>query len=156
MERFSEMIFPSSFGSIALQARGLEGRYAVFADGGKIQRVVGGLVGNAIQYTPEGGEVCIRIEQDRHWVILSVQDTGIGMNPEECGHIFDRFFRSRDSQEMARGSGLGLSIAKELIGLHGGTLTVESEAGAGSTFRMSLPASREEPDHAASHHSDCG
>ncbi|MFB3789105.1 MAG: ATP-binding protein [bacterium] len=124
---------------IILSVHGLEDQYPVHVDSSKMERVVGELIGNAIKYTHEGGQVTVTLKQDDNRVVLSVKDTGIGMTPEECAKIWDRFYRTRASQEMAKGSGLGLSIAKELIDLHEGTLTVESEAGIGTTFRLSLP-----------------
>ncbi|MFB3789195.1 MAG: ATP-binding protein [bacterium] len=124
---------------INLTVQGLEDQHPVHVDSGKMERVVGELIGNAIKYTHKGGQVTVTLEQDNNQVVLTVQDSGIGMTPDECAKIWSRFYRTRASQEMAKGSGLGLSIAKELIDLHGGTLTVESEAGAGSAFRLSLP-----------------
>ena len=130
---------------ITLQAEGLSESSPIHIDGGKIERVVGELIGNAIKYTPEGGRVDIHLRRDIESLDLSVRDTGIGMTPEECEKIFDRFFRTRASQDMAKGSGLGLSIAKELVEMHGGTLTLHSEQGRGSTFAVSLPIAGEAP-----------
>ncbi len=115
------------------------------ADGGKIQRVVNELISNAIKYTPDNGQVNISLRKDEsstqpHQIILSVKDSGIGMSKEDCEKIWDRFFRSVASQHFAKGSGLGLSIAKELVELHNGKLSVESEEGKGTTFELRLPA----------------
>ncbi|MEW6236401.1 MAG: ATP-binding protein [Candidatus Omnitrophota bacterium] len=124
---------------IALLSSSLEDQQSIHVDVGKIERVVGELIGNAIKYTPEGGQVEVRLEKDKQHMILSVRDSGIGMTPEECGKIFDRFYRTHASQKMAKGSGLGLAIVKELIEMHGGKLAVKSQQNQGATFAMTLP-----------------
>ncbi len=130
---------------ITLQASGLDTSCSMELDAGKIERVVGELVSNAIKYTPEGGTVEIDLRKEDDSSLLSVKDSGIGMTPEECEKIFERFFRTKASQKMAKGSGLGLSIARELVEMHGGTLTVTSEEGRGTTFTMKLPREKELP-----------
>ena len=124
---------------IVLLAEGLADPYPLELDAGKMERVVGELIGNAIKYTPEGKQVFVSLSRKAGKALLSVRDTGIGMTPEECEKIFERFYRTAASQKMAKGTGLGLSIAKELVELHEGTLTVESREGEGSTFTMTLP-----------------
>ncbi|MEW6236402.1 MAG: ATP-binding protein [Candidatus Omnitrophota bacterium] len=124
---------------IALLSHGLEDQQSIHVDVGKIERVVGELIGNAIKYTPEGGQVEVRLEKDKQHMILSVRDSGIGMTPEECAKIWERFYRTNASKKFAKGSGLGLSIAKELVELHGGSLEVESEEAKGTEFRLLLP-----------------
>jgi signal transduction histidine kinase len=114
------------------------------ADGGKIERVIGELINNAIKYTPDNGAVNVSLRKDEDepeskQVVLCVKDSGIGMSQEDCEKIWDRFYRSTASQHFAKGSGLGLSIAKELVELHDGTLSVESEEGKGTTFELRLP-----------------
>ncbi len=116
-----------------------EGDYTLHVDGGKIERVVGELVSNAIKYTPENGKVDISLTQTGDQFTLLVKDSGIGMTKEECEKIWDRFYRTNASKQFAKGSGLGLSIAKELVEMHGGTLTVISEVGKETTFVLSLP-----------------
>ncbi len=111
----------------------------VHADMNKIERVIGELINNAIKYTPEGGQVEIRLVSDNDHLSLSVKDTGIGMSKEDCKKIWERFYRTNHSQQMAKGSGLGLSIAKELVEMHDGSITVESQPGEGSTFHLNLP-----------------
>lgn len=108
-------------------------------DGGKIERVVGELISNAIKYTPENGTVEISLTKDNSNVSLFVKDSGIGMTDEECEKIWERFYRTTASKKFAKGSGLGLSIAKELVELHRGSIELISERGRGTTFTLSLP-----------------
>ncbi len=108
-------------------------------DGSKIERVVGELISNAIKYTPDNGTVDVSLMTDEQNVSLTVKDSGIGMTPEECGKIWERFYRTAASQKFAKGSGLGLSIAKELVELHGGTIEIISEQSKGTTFTLRLP-----------------
>ncbi|HOJ60085.1 MAG TPA: ATP-binding protein [bacterium] len=113
--------------------------FRIRVDASKIERVVGELISNAIKYTPEGGTIEVRLAQTDSSISVTVQDTGIGMRPEEIPKIWERFYRTTASRKIAKGSGLGLSIAKELVELHGGTITVASQEGKGSTFTLTLP-----------------
>jgi PAS domain S-box-containing protein len=99
------------------------------------------LVENAIQYTPPEGTIHLRTYRSGESVIIEVSDTGVGIRADDLAHIFDRFFRV-DTAHAQRGAGLGLSIARKVIELHGGQLQVESTPGVGSTFRVFLPISR--------------
>jgi signal transduction histidine kinase len=128
----------------------------ILADPSKIERIVGELVNNAIKYTPDGGVVEIRLSGTDHQVTLSIKDSGIGMTKEECGRIWDRFYRTVASQHFAKGSGLGLSIAKELVEMHGGRIRVDSEQGKGSTFTITLPVREKGENHGGSNDCDCG
>ena len=113
---------------------------AAHADSDRLAQVLSNLVRNAINYTPEGGVVSIRLQDAAaERALIAVSDTGIGIAPEDLEHIFERFYRADGSR--ARGSGgfgLGLSIARELIEAMGGSLTATSEPGLGSTFWISL------------------
>ena len=113
-------------------------------DSGQITQVLNNLVENGIRYTPEGGRVTISTgtadAKGRTWATATVKDTGMGISEEERPHIFDRFFRGKEPRAMQlTGTGLGLSIVQEVVKLHGGWVTVESEVGAGSTFTIWLP-----------------
>ena len=103
-------------------------------------RVIFNLGENAIKYTPAGAGVTITLSQSGNEVVLEVRDTGPGIPPEDLPHIFDRFYRA-DRARGRGGFGLGLALVRSIVGLHGGRITVESTPGAGSCFRVVLPAS---------------
>jgi CheY-like chemotaxis protein len=107
---------------------------------------VANLLTNAHLYTAEGGRIHVRVEPDRAWVQVAVQDTGVGMTEEQAGRVFERFYRAGDGASTNPGTGLGLSIVKSLVELHGGRIEVESEPGVGSTFRVVLPAALPAPE----------
>lgn len=110
-------------------------------DRDKLALALHNLLGNAIKYTPAGGMVTVRVEASGPDVRVDVSDTGIGIAPEEQERIFERFYRSRDQRvHNITGSGLGLALAREVIRLHGGDITVRSQLNQGSTFTITLPA----------------
>jgi signal transduction histidine kinase len=99
------------------------------------------LISNAIKYTPEGGRVLVTFRRQDGMVRGMVQDTGIGMSPEEAGHVFETFYRTEAAKAMSHhGTGLGLSIVQGIVQRYGGRIWVESEVGQGSTFYFELPA----------------
>ena len=110
----------------------------LFVDSEKIAWVLTNLLSNAIRYSKENGRVIIGAKQDENWIELYVQDFGKGIDPRYHKSIFDRYFRVPGTK--VQGSGLGLSISKDFVEAHGGTLTVESELGKGSRFVMRLKA----------------
>ena len=111
-----------------------------FADPERIRQVIGNLLTNAHQYTPEDGRIHIGVEADRAWVRIVVADSGMGMTAEETERAFERFYRGRRGSESAPGTGLGLSIVKSLVDLHHGEIEVDSEPGRGTTFHVLIPA----------------
>ncbi len=118
----------------------------VWCDSTKVQEIFFNLVSNAVKYTPGGGTVSLRLHEypsDREGYIVyktEVEDTGIGMSKEFLPHIFDEFTRERNTtQSKIGGTGLGMPIAKKLVDLLGGTITVESEVGRGTKFTVTLP-----------------
>lgn len=112
----------------------------VKGDEGRLAQVLTNLVSNAIKYTPEHGRVSVRAEQRNSYVMVAVQDSGIGISPEDQARVFDRFYRVRAVEtEHIEGTGLGLSIVKSLVEAHGGRISLESYVGKGSTFSFSLP-----------------
>ena len=106
----------------------------------KIKQLILILVDNAIKYTPAGGKIFVTIESsDEEKAIFSVQDSGVGISPEDQERIFDRFFRVDKARSRAMGgNGLGLSIANEILHLHDGKISVESELGKGTKFTVEL------------------
>jgi signal transduction histidine kinase len=118
----------------------------VQADRDKLYEVVANLVDNAIKFTPSGGRVRISAEvQDIRFVRIAVSDTGCGIPEEHREKVFQKFYRIDAVTGSSNGAGLGLSIAKGLIELHGGSLEVESELGKGSRFSFTLPYHCAEP-----------
>ena len=112
----------------------------VDADPEALDQIFGLLLENAIKYSPEGGEVRIAAIDGPRSVSISISDHGVGMSAEERAHIFEPYFRAaRGDSSRFGGVGLGLSIVGHLVDRSGGTITVESTPGDGSTFTITLP-----------------
>ena len=112
-------------------------------DGTMMRKVVNNLLSNALKFTPEGGSVHVQLaDQGNGMLALSVSDTGIGIPKEDLEDIFDRFYRSGNAAD-ATGSGIGLSLVKQYVEMHGGSVSVVSEVGEGSTFTVTLPSLQE-------------
>ncbi len=113
------------------------------ADRGKVKQVLLNLLTNAIKYNKDHGEIFITVGQTqdngRHLSRIAVRDTGKGISPENQANMFQRFFRTADTEGYAQGTGLGLAIAKRIIEAHGGNMWLESELGVGTTFFFTLP-----------------
>jgi signal transduction histidine kinase len=122
---------------VRLESRVMTPGLAVVADRERVLQVFSNLVGNALKFTPSGGRVTIAAEPQGRMVRCAVQDTGPGIAPEHVPRIFDRFWRKETSG--ARGTGLGLFIAKGIVEAHGGRIWVESRLGQGATFYFTLP-----------------
>lgn len=106
----------------------------------RLGQVVGNLIGNAIKFTPPGGSVTVDLAATAEGARIEVTDTGIGIDPDELPHIFERFYRgSRSNEARGSGSGLGLAIVRSIVEMHGGRVAVESRVGLGSTFTVTLP-----------------
>ncbi|MBL8799540.1 MAG: DUF3365 domain-containing protein [Planctomycetia bacterium] len=109
-------------------------------DAGKLRQILSNLLSNAIKFTPEGGRVLLKAEADGPQVVLTVNDTGVGIAPEDQELVFERFRQAANPMTRAHaGTGLGLSIVQELCKLLGGAVTLKSELGRGSTFTVRLP-----------------
>ncbi|HYM22436.1 MAG TPA: HAMP domain-containing sensor histidine kinase [Vicinamibacterales bacterium] len=104
-------------------------------DAVRIREVIANLVSNALRHTPQGGSVTVRVDDRRTHLQVDVRDTGSGMKPEELAHAFNRFYKGSAS----RGSGLGLTIARNLVAAHGGEIRAASEVGRGTTITFTLP-----------------
>lgn len=109
----------------------------VRCDHERILQVLSNLLGNAVKFTPEGGDIELRAERRGDEVLFAVKDSGPGIPPEQLGSIFNRYWQAKETAH--QGTGLGLSIAKALVELHGGHICVDSKPGAGSTFYFTLP-----------------
>ncbi len=106
----------------------------------RIGQVVANLVGNAVKFTPRDGSVTIDLESSAEGARIIVADTGVGIEPAELPHIFERFYRgSRANEARGSGSGLGLAIVRSIVDMHGGSIVVESRVGEGSRFTVELP-----------------
>ena len=114
-------------------------------DAGRMNQVLLNLLGNALQYTPTGGEVSVRAWANDASVTVVVQDNGIGIAPEHLAHVFERFYRVDKSRSRAGGgSGIGLTISKHLVQAHNGQISAASSGlGQGSTFSITLPLASE-------------
>jgi signal transduction histidine kinase len=107
----------------------------------KIKQVLFNLLSNAVKFTPAGGEVAVRARVDSGNVAISVRDTGVGIAKQDQERIFEAFQQAESGPDRAHeGTGLGLGLARRFVELHGGTITVESELGNGSTFTVRLPS----------------
>lgn len=115
----------------------------VYVDGHSvaIRQLTSNLLENALKYTPDGGKVTVRIEENDHFGILRVSDTGVGIEPRKQERIFERFYRVDDARTReSGGTGLGLAIVKHLTQALDGNITVDSTPGQGSTFQVKIPS----------------
>lgn len=111
----------------------------ILGDAVRLIQVIENLLSNARKYSPGGGTVHVRVSARDDVVHVSVRDEGIGLTPDEQEHLFEKFYRANASNTAVNGSGLGLSISKLIVELHGGSIWAESESGKGSTFHFTLP-----------------
>jgi PAS domain S-box-containing protein len=116
----------------------------VVGDRDRLVQVVSNLVNNAVKYSPDGGTVTLSSRTEGDFALISVTDTGVGIPPDEIGHVFERFRRVRSgAAQSIPGTGLGLTIVKQIVEMHGGKIWVESAVGHGSAFHFTLPLAAE-------------
>ena len=116
----------------------------VTGDRDRLVQVVSNLVNNAVKYSPDGGLVTLSTRADGGFALISVADTGLGIPPDEIGHVFERFRRVRSgAAQSIPGTGLGLTIVKQIVEMHGGKIWVESAVGHGSAFHFTIPLAAE-------------
>jgi PAS domain S-box-containing protein len=112
----------------------------IVADSSRIGQLLDNLISNAIKFTPDGGRVDVSVDSSEDVAVIEVRDNGYGIGPKDQEQLFERFFRTQSATEKAiAGTGLGLSIVKAIVDAHGGTISVESAEGVGTTFRVELP-----------------
>lgn len=112
----------------------------VEGDPDRLKQMVLILLDNAVKYTPEGGRISVRLRRDGQTAELEVRDTGVGIEPAELPHVFDRFFRGEAARQLdPDGTGLGLPIARWVVRQHGGEITLESQPNKGTAVRVRLP-----------------
>jgi signal transduction histidine kinase len=107
-------------------------------DAVRLGRVLDNLLGNAVKYSPEGGEVAVRVAREGPWAVLTVADEGLGIPTTDRSRIFERFHRGRNVAGQVAGTGVGLAGVHQIVEQHGGSIAVESQEGAGSTFTVRL------------------
>ncbi|TVT27116.1 HAMP domain-containing histidine kinase [Salinicoccus cyprini] len=140
IQKIVERIYP------AIEERSIEFSYfcpsnvVITIDSERIQQVLLNILDNAIKYTPRGNHVRLEVVQNKNDVLTVISDTGEGISEEDMPYIFERLYRAEKSRSRSKGgSGLGLTIAKEIVELHNGKMEVESEPGEGTVFNISLP-----------------
>jgi signal transduction histidine kinase len=109
------------------------------ADERKVRQVVLNLLSNAIKFTPEGGRIEVRAAPRDGFVEVSVSDTGVGIAPEDQEAVFEEFRQVGTADKKVEGTGLGLTLCRKFVELHGGRIWVKSQAGAGSKFTFTIP-----------------
>lgn len=115
----------------------------VLGDADRLAQIARNLLSNALKYTPAGGHVRLATARDQHRAMLEVTDDGPGIAKDDLAHVFDRFWRGANTAGVS-GSGIGLTVARELARAHGGDITARSQTGRGSTFTLDLPLARAE------------
>jgi signal transduction histidine kinase len=129
------LVAPNHHLSLQLDTGSFEG----FWDRDRLEQVLNNLVGNAIKYSPDGGDVTISTDHRGGNVVVTVQDQGIGIPEADQEQLFERFYRGRAEGGDVKGLGLGLYVTRRIVEAHGGTVGVESVPGRGSAFSFSLP-----------------
>jgi signal transduction histidine kinase len=114
-------------------------------DASALARAVHNLLDNAVKYSPASPTVWLSARAEEGKVIVDVRDEGVGIPRDEQAHVFDRFFRGRETASTTRGAGLGLSLVQHIVAAHGGRVSVSSEPGRGTTMTVALPSSESNP-----------
>ena len=109
----------------------------VFGDRSRLRQVFVNIIDNALKYTDKGDTIRVSAMAEAEWVVITVSDTGLGIAAEDLPQVMQKFYKANMTR---RGSGIGLAVANEIVGLHGGTLTIQSEYGVGTAVIITLPA----------------
>lgn len=139
-DAIKEIYSLASENDITISANTSTNLFEVQADRERFMQAMGNLLGNAIKFSPNGGNIDVNTEVINNEVLVSVADHGIGIHKEDIPYIFDRFYRTK-KMTFTGGTGLGLYITEQIIKAHGGHIWVESELGKGSIFRFTIPKS---------------
>ena len=125
---------------LQLHFEAAEPKLLLYYDTEKMEQILLNLLSNALKFTKTGGEIKVQIQKTETSAQLIVKDSGIGMSPEQLPHVFDRFYQvDSEDTRLFEGTGIGLSLTKELVELHSGTIEVESEKGVGTQFLLTFP-----------------
>ncbi len=138
-EAVDEMAGPAMLRQVTLEVRVPDDLPLIWGNGRRLGQVVSNLLDNAIKYAPEQGHVRLRAAFQQDAVQVDVSDNGPGIPPADLPHIFEKFYRARQGNQHAHGSGLGLSIARSIVQAHRGQLWAESTEGTGATISFRLP-----------------
>lgn len=121
----------------------LDGPVVVVADADRLHQAIGNLLSNAARYTPSGGSVYVGLRAEGAQAVVTVSDTGVGIQEADLRHVFDRFWRADEARASATGGlGIGLAVTKEIVDRHRGSISAASERGEGATFTMRIPLAR--------------
>jgi signal transduction histidine kinase len=115
----------------------------LYADSARLAQVLDNLLSNAVKFTPAGGSVFVTVSAQDETAHLEVRDTGVGIPEDESERLFERFFRASTAANI-KGTGLGLSIVRSIVEAHGGTISVRSQVGVGTTVAVDLPLKTEQ------------
>lgn len=133
---------------ISLSYKNLSSVEQIELDPKRVTEIMNNLLSNAVKFTPKGGAISVTIRQSREFLLVSVQDTGIGIRKKSLEKIFLPFYQDEGALDRRfDGTGLGLNLTRRLVELHGGEITVESEVGKGTTFTFSLPLKQIQGSH---------
>jgi two-component system sensor histidine kinase/response regulator len=149
LKKLVEFIQPfADENKVSLEFGILSDNYSVNADQETLEQVFSNLINNAVKYNRPNGSVKIAIKEEKDFIVVEVQDSGIGIARKHLPFIFDQFYRvDRKEGQKTGGTGLGLSIAKKIVDAHGGSIQVSSEFGKGSTFTVLLPRAKKDTSH---------
>ena len=129
---------------ITFKLNSVEDEIIVYLDKDKIEKIITNILSNAFKFTANGGRIEVTIDKDENYVNIIISDTGIGIPKEKIAKIFDRFYQVDGSHTREQeGTGIGLSLTKELVELHKGKIEVESEEGKGTNVKVSIPLGKE-------------
>ena len=132
---------------ITLKLNSFEDELIVYIDKDKIEKIITNILSNAFKFTPDGGTIVVTVKTDERNLNIIISDTGVGIPKEKISKIFDRFYQVDGSHTREQeGTGIGLSLTKELVELHKGKIEVKSEEGKGTTFTVSIPLGKEHLD----------